>query len=821
VLAGSYWVGAGAYLPDGRIAFGGFDGFTLFDPLQIEEGPPPPTPLLTGLDLSNRPVALAGLDPSSPLRAPLHLTRQLQLPAAQARSLTLRFAAPELVAPERLRFAYKLEGFDRDWIESGPELRQATYTNLPPGPYRFLVRARNADGRWSEGMAELALELSPAWWQTLWARGLAGLLMLAALGGLAQLWLRSVRRQRQRLQQQIAERTADILKLGEIGRELTTTLDIDQAMDRVYQQVSARLDAHVFAIGIFDAAGQRIHEAYVREAGVREKGLDFDMSEIDRPAVWCVRERRELVTATQADLLNYVQVNLPPKQGDETESIVYLPLLLGDRVIGCLTVQSLHTHAYSEAQLEFLRVLASYSAIALANAQSYGRLDQLVAERTADILALGEIGRELTGTLDAQEAMNRVHRRVVGMLDAHVFSVGHYDAEAGVIYRDYAIEGGVRLPPIVYTLDEVHRPAVRCVREGRELIIRSSEEYSRQFQVVLPAKVGADTESIVYLPLLSEGRVQGFLSVQSLRPHAYSEAQLEFLRVLASYTAIALSNAQSYARLDQRVAERTRELSAALKELKETQHTLVEREKMASLGGLVAGIAHEVNTPIGIAVTAASHLDEAARRLVDDFAAGKLGRQRFEQFVQSLGEGCRLILGSLERARQLIASFKQVAVDQSSEQRRDIDLATTLDEILFSLQPSYRRGPYEVSCDCPQGIHMDTFPGALFQIISNFINNSLLHAFPDGRGGRMTVSARAEGDFVTLQYRDDGIGMAEAIAARAFEPFFTTKRGSGGSGLGLHLVYNLVTQLLGGTIQLQRPVEGGVEFVLRLPRRAP
>lgn len=281
-------------------------------------------------------------------------------------------------------------------------------------------------------------------------------------------------------------------------------------------------------------------------------------------------------------------------------------------------------------------------------------------------------------------------------------------------------------------------------------------------------------------------------------------------------------------RLQALVAQRTAELreekeraEQALDQLQNAQQQLVAAEKMASLGQLVAGVAHEINTPIGIALTAASHLQDIGRQQERLASEGRMSRRDFDHWREALQEGMRLILGSLDRAHTLIASFKQVAVDQSSEQRRRIPLQQFLGEVRFALQPSYRRAGHTLDIDCPGSIELDSYPGALFQILTNLIANSQLHAYAEGQRGRLQISVEEDGESVLLHYRDDGRGMDSATAARAFEPFFTTRRGSGGSGLGLHLVYNLTTQLLGGSITLRSAPGAGCEFTLRLPRRAP
>lgn len=282
------------------------------------------------------------------------------------------------------------------------------------------------------------------------------------------------------------------------------------------------------------------------------------------------------------------------------------------------------------------------------------------------------------------------------------------------------------------------------------------------------------------------------------------------------------------ARLEALVEARTLELStakeaaeAALTQLRATQRQLVEAEKMASLGQLVAGVAHEINTPIGIAVTAASHLDEVSRSHGARLEAGKLSRQDLGQWQATVTEASRLISGSLERASTLVRSFKQVAVDQSSAQRRRFMLGEFLHEVQIALQPSFQRSTHQLTIECPPQLEMDSYPGALFQILTNLVSNAVLHAFGNRHDGLMQIRVALVAEQVHLHFRDDGAGMEAEVLSRAFDPFFTTRRGSGGSGLGLHLVHNLTTQLLGGRIEVHSTPGSGTEFVLELPRIAP
>ncbi len=279
------------------------------------------------------------------------------------------------------------------------------------------------------------------------------------------------------------------------------------------------------------------------------------------------------------------------------------------------------------------------------------------------------------------------------------------------------------------------------------------------------------------------------------------------------------------AELEHRVDARTRDLQSAngqlrrtLDELRQAQKQLVESEKMAALGALVAGVAHEINTPLGIGVTAASHLETESKRVRALVADSVLKRSDLDAYLATASDSSELILRNLKRADHLVKSFKQVAVDQSSEQRRVIELAEYLDEILTSLHPRLKRTKHEVVVDCDPLIRVNTFPGALYQVIVNLVINSLVHGFEEIEAGRVDLAVRCVDGQVEIDYRDNGRGMPEAVRARIFEPFFTTKRGQGGSGLGMHIVYNLVTQMLGGTVTCDSVQGEGVRFLVKFPQ---
>ncbi|MFC3534044.1 sensor histidine kinase [Vogesella facilis] len=269
------------------------------------------------------------------------------------------------------------------------------------------------------------------------------------------------------------------------------------------------------------------------------------------------------------------------------------------------------------------------------------------------------------------------------------------------------------------------------------------------------------------------------------------------------------------------LAEKER-AESAYRQLLDTQDTLIKTEKLASLGSLVAGVAHEINTPVGITLTAASHLSLTTAQINQQFSGGQIRKSDLQDYLLNAQESTDLILSNAERAANLIHSFKQVAVDQTSEARRAFDLSDYLNEIITSLRPKLRRSQLQVLIDCPPQLQMDSYPGALSQVITNLVMNALLHAYDEEQEGTIALRASRQGDSqVRLVVSDDGKGIAAENMGRIFEPFFTTRRGSGGSGLGLHIVFNIVFKRLGGVINVDSTPGKGTRFTLVLPCNAP
>lgn len=260
------------------------------------------------------------------------------------------------------------------------------------------------------------------------------------------------------------------------------------------------------------------------------------------------------------------------------------------------------------------------------------------------------------------------------------------------------------------------------------------------------------------------------------------------------------------------------ELEKFVDDLKQAQDRLVQSEKMAALGGLVAGITHEVNTPVGIGVTATSFLAEKLQALSAAYADKTLTPKMLEHFIEEASQGTELLQSNLIRASELIASFKQIAVDQASEAIRTINLADYLHEVIRSLQPNFKKTHHQIEVNCPDNIVLSCPAGAISQIFTNLLMNSLIHGFEDMEDGLVRITVLDEDDNVDIKYSDNGKGLNREQLEKLFHPFFTTKRDQGGSGLGTHITYNLVRQTLGGSIEVSSEPGKGLHYHICFPK---
>jgi signal transduction histidine kinase len=266
------------------------------------------------------------------------------------------------------------------------------------------------------------------------------------------------------------------------------------------------------------------------------------------------------------------------------------------------------------------------------------------------------------------------------------------------------------------------------------------------------------------------------------------------------------------------IYKKNAELASALDELQATQKQLVESEKNAALGSMVAGIAHEVNTPVGNSLMAASILDNATLNFQESFSRGELKKSSLQAYLEKAKSSSEILLINLERAAELIQNFKQVAVDQANLEQRRFQVKKYIEGILISLDPQLKYTPHQVTVIGDEAIAIQSYPGALSQIVTNLVMNSLVHAYyGSDKAGQLQFELTEQDDKVVITYIDDGQGIPTENLGKIFEPFFTTARDRGGSGLGLHIIYNLVTQNLKGTIVCESQVGVFTKFTIALP----
>jgi PAS domain S-box-containing protein len=261
---------------------------------------------------------------------------------------------------------------------------------------------------------------------------------------------------------------------------------------------------------------------------------------------------------------------------------------------------------------------------------------------------------------------------------------------------------------------------------------------------------------------------------------------------------------------------------AALQNLRETQNSLIEAEKLAALGRLVAGVAHEVNNPVGTSLTVASALERKTAAFAAKVAQGNVGRSSLNDFIESTREASSQLVANLHRAAELIQSFKQVAVDRNFSNQRIFDLGHLTEQVAMSLRPGLGKQNLTLNVACQPDLIMNSYPGPYGQVLTNLFLNSIAHAFPEGKGGAIDIKVLASAnDYVEIRFSDDGCGMSSGVRRKAFDPFFTTRRDQGSTGLGLHIVYSIVTNYLGGRLNLDSKPGEGTKITIVLPRVAP
>lgn len=429
------------------------------------------------------------------------------------------------------------------------------------------------------------------------------------------------------------------------------------------------------------------------------------------------------------------------------------------------------------------------------------RQNQALEDSYRDMTLLQVLAKQITASLDLKEIIQLCQHSLQQIMDVHVLAIGIYQSERETLQFQHWLEDGQWMPSFELSLAPELSLAAVCFNQQRDITIQRRDEFYH-YLATIPAPVcGEPMQSVLYYPLTVNQEKIGCISLQSPSCDAFSPQQINLVQTLASHIAIAVANASIVANLQH------------------TRQQLVMQEKMASLGGLVAGVAHEVNTPLGICVTAASHLHAELLILKQGHSEKRLSSQMFQQFLDTALAAADILNANTQRAAQLINSFKQIAIDQTGVSLREFEVEGYIQEVLASLQPELNRKQCHLVFKVPAGIYIYADAGALALLLTHLVMNSLQHGFVDTsvQPAEIRLQVSRSGQQILLEYQDNGIGMTADTLKRLFDPFFTTKRSEGKSGLGAHIVYNLVTAQLHGTIFVSSEPGQGVQYRIFLP----
>ncbi|MDZ7871227.1 MAG: two-component regulator propeller domain-containing protein [Rheinheimera sp.] len=425
---------------------------------------------------------------------------------------------------------------------------------------------------------------------------------------------------------------------------------------------------------------------------------------------------------------------------------------------------------------------------------------QALSNSYRDLSLLQTVARQITSSLDLQEILLLVHRSLNDLMDVHVLAIGVYKDEQQVLEFGHWVENGQLMPPFELMLQGQSNLAAVCFAQQREIQTRTRQDFLLYLPELPTPLVGGAMQSVLYFPLSVKGEQIGCLTVQSPQQYAFLNEQTDLLRTLCSTIAIAVANANVVHRLQQ------------------TREQLVMQEKMASLGGLVAGVAHEINTPLGICVTAASHLQHELTQINQLQQDKRLTIQAFNDYLEGATATCQMLVNNTQRVAALVQSFKQVAVDRTAISVRELELSSYFAEVLMALEPELKKAGCTVDYQPQPGLVLVADAGILARLLEHLLMNSLQHGFlPQQADRQVRLQLSQQGSQILIQYQDNGQGMPAELLPRLFEPFFTTKRHQGYSGLGSHIIYNLVTVELHGSIQARSEAGQGLSYRILLP----
>lgn len=583
---------------------------------------------------------------------------------------------------------------------------------------------------------------------------------------------------------------------------ISTELILDELLEKLIRIMAENAGAdRVLYISITDDKAMRVAAAYETEGGNGRKG---DGAGADRRRNTADNDDDMLLPAANyvKRTLEYIVLDDVEKQGDymfhpyvlryRPKSVLCLPVIRQKKLMGMLYLENTLTPgAFTVDRINVLKLLASQAAISIENATLYNNLSnalesleeserkyRLLAENVTDIIWIFDLAtmRYSYQSPSVKQLRGFEPGEAMAMTLQETLPPDSLEKAFGILEEELALEESGAADPARIRKMEVEN----YCKDGSRIWIEARMRFLRD----------------------GNGRPVSILGVtRDITDRKAADAEIKRLNL----------------ELEERVRRRTAELQKSIETLKNTQNQLIQSEKMAALGGLVAGVAHEINTPLGICLTASSLLEDKtaiSRRLFDQ---GRISHEDLEKYFKTAGEASSLICRNIGRAAELVNSFKLVAVDQSREECRWFNMRDYIDDMLIGFQPKLRTAGHKIKVTCPDDISLYSYPGFFYQIISNLVMNSVIHGFEKKKNGHIEIDIWKEGDWLVICYRDDGKGMDRETLDRMYDPFFTTKRTHGGTGLGMHILYNLISQSLKGQMECTSAIGKGVVFLIRIP----
>ncbi len=769
--------------------------------------------------------------------------------AAGDNALRFEFTAATYDDVRTTQYQSMLEGFDSHWSLWTSESKR-DYTNLPSGTFRFRVRARNLYQHDSTE-AVYAFSITPPWYFTWWAYSLYVLCVGGAVFGLVTVRTRALRTESRRLEGVVADRTREIrdreAEVRTQAEELRTIDDIvkiinreeglqnvlhallEQGMKLVPQAQKAAFLVRDLATDSFVFAS---HTGYLPD---QFKGVTLTEAEVTRRyAEGTERVEKGVYIVRPVD-----QDGRAPIAGVPTpKAMVAMTVAFQGRLEGLLVFDNLDDpNAFNHSDLQRLTRLREHAMAAVTKARTLVTLQEKstalqqqkeqVEQAYDNVELLSRIGRDITAKLSSEEIISTVYQNVNTLMDAAVFGIGLYNEADGRLDFPATKENGAQLPPFSYRLDDESRLAVVCYARRQEIVIEDMpRQHSRYIKNYKPPVAGNPVASLLYLPLVHKDRAIGVITAQSFRTHAYTDYHLNILRNLATYATIALENADAY-----------RQLNDTLDRLKSMQEQLVVQEKLASLGALTAGIAHEIKNPLNFVNNFAELSTELAEELRQEIehVKDRIDPADFELLQALAGDlrmNARKINDHGRRADSIVRGMLLHSRGQSGE-RQDTDVNALLEEYVNLSYHGMRAqdSSFNLTVDRAYDPTVGTIqavPQDLSRVFLNIVNNACYATHErkkalDEQGQRdyqptLSVSTKSVADTVEIRVRDNGEGIPQEIRDRIFNPFFTTKPTGQGTGLGLSISHDIVVQQHHGTLDVDSLPGQYTEFVIRLPR---